>query len=158
MTIAHIRYGMYGGLAGGVVIGAMMGLQGSLPTIGKLVGRPGLITGLAVHILNSAALGAAFALTFGRRATSVRKGLCYGVLYGAVWWVVGPMTVVPLLLGAGVNWTFSDVILLLPSLVGHLIYGVVVGTIYGALQYLQPGSGRFRRRDHAPASRWDSNT
>ena len=40
MNAKQIIYGIFGGLAGGLVFGAMMGMMGMLPMVGKLVGQP----------------------------------------------------------------------------------------------------------------------
>ncbi len=45
MNVRNIKLGAYGGLAGGVVFGAMMGMMGMLPMIGKMVGHPSAVTG-----------------------------------------------------------------------------------------------------------------
>ncbi len=45
MSTRNIKLGAYGGLAGGVVFGAMMGMMGMLPMIGKMVGHPSAVTG-----------------------------------------------------------------------------------------------------------------
>jgi len=40
MSLTSIKHGVYGGLAGGVVFGAMMGMMGMLPMIGNMAGVP----------------------------------------------------------------------------------------------------------------------
>ncbi len=54
MKARNIKFGAYGGLAGGVVFGAMMGMMGMLPMIGKMVGLPSVFTGFLVHLLSLA--------------------------------------------------------------------------------------------------------
>ena len=48
MNGRNIKLGVSGGLAGGVVFGAMMAMMGMLPVIGKMVGYPSAVTGEAV--------------------------------------------------------------------------------------------------------------
>ena len=43
----NLKLGVYGGLAGGLVFGAMMGMLGMLPMIGMRVGFPSVVAGLA---------------------------------------------------------------------------------------------------------------
>ena len=38
MSAQNLKCGVYGGLAGGVVFGVMMGMTGRLPMIGQMVG------------------------------------------------------------------------------------------------------------------------
>ncbi len=136
MNAKQIIYGIFGGLAGGLVFGAMMGMMGMLPMVGKLVGQPSAGIGFIVHLVNSAIIGAGFAFVLGRLVTSIGSGLRYGLLYGGAWWLLGPLTLMPLFLdmGLGVNWNLTAAVNMLPSLVGHLIYGAVLGTSYAWLR------------------------
>ena len=136
MNARRIIHGIYGGLAGGLVFGMIMGMMGMLPMIGKLVGQPSAEVGFIVHMVNSAVIGAAFALLFGLRAKGAGSGWRYGALYGVFWWFLGPLTLMPYFLGMGlgVNWNITSAFNMMPSLMGHVIYGVILGFIYGFLQ------------------------
>ena len=135
MNVKQISYGIYGGLAGGLVFGAMMGMMGMLPMIGKLIGQPSAGIGFIVHLVNSAIIGAGFAFVLGRFVTSIGSGLRYGLLYGGAWWILGPLTLMPLFLGMGlgVNWNLTAAVNMLPSMMGHFIYGAILGMSYAAL-------------------------
>ena len=135
MDTRQIRYGIYGGLVGGLAFGALMGLMGMLPMIGKMVGHPSATVGFFAHLAISAAIGAGFAAVFGRVATKLGDGLSYGLLYGGVWWLLGPLTLMPLFMGMGlgVNWNTAAAIKMFPSLAGHLVYGALLGITYALL-------------------------
>ena len=62
MSVTSIKHGVYGGLAGGVVFGAMMAMMGMLPMIGNMVGSPSAWTGFFVHLMISATIGGSFAV------------------------------------------------------------------------------------------------
>ena len=136
MNAKQIIYGIFGGLAGGLVFGAMMGMMGMLPMVGKLVGQPSAGIGFIVHLVNSAIIGAGFAFVLGRLVTSIGSGLRYGLLYGGAWWILGPLTLMPLFLGMGlgVNWNLTAAVNMFPSMMGHLIYGAILGIGYVSLQ------------------------
>ena len=136
MNVRNIKLGVYGGLAGGVVFGAMMGMMGMLPMIGKMVGNPSAVTGFLVHLVISALIGASFATIFDRFVHGKSGGLGYGLLYGGTWWFLGPLTLMPLMMGMGlgVNWNATAAAQMLPSLFGHLIYGAILGLSYAWLQ------------------------
>ena len=135
MNANKISLGVLGGLIGGGVFGAMMGKMGMLPMVGQLVGQPTVGAGFLVHMVNSAILGAAFAVVLGRLATGIGRGLLQGLLYGGAWWLLGPLTLMPLFLGMGlgVNWNLTAAANMLPSLLGHLVYGALLGITYGWL-------------------------
>jgi len=40
----------------------------------------------------------------------------------------------PLMMGMGVNWNLAAATQMLPSLMGHLVYGALLGGVYGRLQ------------------------
>ncbi len=135
MNARNIKFGVYGGLAGGVVFGAMMGMMGMLPMIGKMVGHPSAVTGFLAHLVISALIGASFVVIFHGFIRGASGGLGYGLVYGGAWWFLGPLTLMPLMMGMGlgVNWTAAAASQMLPSLVGHLIYGTILGLSYGWL-------------------------
>src|SRR5215203_4062786 len=100
--------GVVGGVAGGLVFGAMMAAMGMLPMVASVVGSNSALIGFLYHMFNSVVIGAIFGLLFGAQDRTYRLGAALGLLYGAIWWVLGPM-----------------------SLVGHLLYGLVTGLVYG---------------------------
>ena len=99
MNVRNITLGAYGGLAGGVVFGAMMAMMGMLPMIGMMVGVPSAGVGFLVHLVISALIGISFAVLFDRFLGSVSSGLALGLIYGGAgmaqqhpkcfpaWWV-----------------------------------------------------------------------
>ena len=137
MTTRELKWGAYGGVAGGLIFGAMMGMMGMLPMIGSMVGQPTAGVGFAVHMVNSVIIGAGFAIVLGRFVSGIGSGVGAGLLYGAAWWILGPLTLMPLFMGMGfgVNWNAAAAAAMLPSLVGHLIYGGVLGLVYTWLRH-----------------------
>jgi hypothetical protein len=140
------------GIAGGVVFGIMMGMMGMLTLIGQMVGFPNPLAGFAVHLMISAVIGGIFAAVVGDRLTGTPAGLGYGAAYGAVWWFIGPLTLMPLLMGMGLgaNWNGTAVVGMLPSLMGHVIYGLILGAVYA---WLTRRSGAVPSRARPAAGR-----
>ncbi len=138
MNVTSIKHGVYGGLAGGVVFGAMMAMMGMLPMIGNMVGVPSAWVGLLVHLMISAAIGGSFAVLLD--ASGQRGGVGSGLAYGFAWWILGPLTLMPFFMGMGlgVNWNVAAIGEAMPSLVGHLIFGAVLGVTY---RWLRESSG-----------------
>ena len=135
MKIGKLKYGVYGGLAGGLVFGGMMGMMGMLITIGQMAGMPSPVWGFVVHMMISAFIGSTFAVLFDAHVTNKKTGTTLGLLYGGIWWFLGPLTLMPLLMGMGLgaNWSLSAVVQMFPSLIGHLIYGAILGCTYAWL-------------------------
>lgn len=132
MNARNLKLGALGGLLGGAVFGMMMGMMGMLPMIGQMVGQPSALVGFAVHMVNSAIIGVGFVVVFGRSVDGFGSGITTGLIYGGVWWLLGPLTLMPLFMGMGfgVNWSLAAAQSMLPSLVGHIMYGLILGTSY----------------------------
>jgi hypothetical protein len=56
------------------------------------------------------------------------------ICYGLIWWFIGPLTLMPIVLGGTFNWTTETAGALLPSLIGHLIYGAVTAVVFLVLE------------------------
>lgn len=56
--------------------------------------------------------------------------LFWGLVYGALWWFLGPLTLLPILLGQSVTWDLVSGQNLPPSLFGHLAYGAVTAAVF----------------------------
>ena len=141
MSTRELKLGAYGGLAGGLIFGMMMGMMGMLPMIGSMIGQSTAAAGFAVHMANSVIIGAGFAIVLGRFVSGARSGVGLGFAYGGAWWILGPLTLMPLFrgMGLGVNWNAAAAAAMLPSLVGHLMYGGVLGLVYTWLRHRASG-------------------
>ena len=56
------------------------------------------------------------------------------LVYGLLWWLRGPLTLLPILLGAPPQWTLAAASATFPSLVGHLAYGAALGVAFYRLE------------------------
>ncbi len=121
----RILAGVLGGLAGGIVFGMMMAMMGMLTMIASMVGSDSAWVGFAVHLMISIGIGLGLTVLFGNRLlTGYGRGVVVGLVYGAIWWVLGPLIMMPLMLGMPM---FTIDMAALLSLMGHLIYGAILG-------------------------------
>lgn len=128
--------GAAAGLAGGVTFGVMLTMM--MPAvigqaIPALVGLSGTVAGWVVHLVFSAAFGVAFAAAVGAFDATDRVGrnAGLGTGYGALLWLVNIGVIWPLWLQA-VGFPNAPAFpnLAWMPLVGHLLYGVVLGATY----------------------------
>ena len=77
-------------------------------------------------------IGATYAILFSRWATKPATAVLIGVGYGAVWWVLGALWLMPAKLGM-TDMIFHVGTTQWRSLVGHLIYGLLLGLTFGLL-------------------------
>lgn len=123
--------GALAGLAGGLVFGALMAMMGMLPMVAMLVGSTSAVVGAVVHLVISAGLGTLFALVVPSLSTGMM--VVAGAVYGVVWWVLGPLLIMPTLLGM-TQMIFTVDSASLMSLVGHVLFGVVAAGVLLALR------------------------
>jgi len=119
--------GIVGGLVGGIVFGIMMTMMGMMPMIASMVGSQSPLVGWLIHLIISLFIGVTFAWLFGDRSTTYGAGLLWGIVYGFVWWVLGALVIMPAMLGMPLFMFDSTTIM---SLVGHIIYGALLGLGY----------------------------
>lgn len=127
-----IQSGIIAGLGGGILFGLLMAVQGMLPMVGMLVRQENALVGFVVHMLISAFIGATFGLIATRLPSSGGALLAAGALYGVIWWVLGALILMPLMLGMN-EMVFAVGQMQWMSLVGHLIFGVVLGFLFHRL-------------------------
>lgn len=125
--------GAIGGLVGGAIFGMMMGMMGMLSMVGMLVGSESAGVGFIVHMGISAFIGAVYGLVAGRLSNTVPVALGAGVANGIVWWVLGALILMPLMLG------MSQMVFVIEraqwmSLLGHILYGVVTALVFFVLR------------------------
>jgi uncharacterized membrane protein YagU involved in acid resistance len=120
-----IIIGVTGGVVGGLFFGVLMLLQGMLPAVAQLVRSDSLLVGSLVHMTISSLFGAAFGLLLDQRRVTIARTLLLGLAYGVFWWVLGALTLMPLLLGATPQLSAAFTAPALWSLLGHLIYGLL---------------------------------
>ena len=129
-VLRSLGWGAWAGLAGGVVSAPIMLATGVLP---KLAGvdspLPGF-GGLFLHLSISALIGMSYGVLFRNEAPSLGLGIAWGWLFGLLWWYVGPLTLLPLLRTGSCDWTAEAASALLPSLVGHLIFGATTAFVF----------------------------
>lgn len=123
--------GILGGLAGGVVFGVMMQMMGMIPMIAMLVGSESMAMGWIIHLAIASFIGATFALLLGGRANRPGSSTALGLGYGLVWWILGPLLIMPARLGMP---TFMINDMTVNSLIGHLVYGAVLGLTYALVR------------------------
>jgi uncharacterized membrane protein YagU involved in acid resistance len=121
--------GAIAGLAGGAVFGMMMGMMGMLPMVGMLVRQENAVIGFIVHMVISAFIGAVYGLVAGRFAVNTTTALVGGIINGVVWWVLGALVLMPLMLGM-TQMVFVIGQAQWMSLLGHIIYGLVTSFVF----------------------------
>jgi hypothetical protein len=152
---SDISNGILSGLIGGVIFGIMMQMMnaptpegGQMPMmvmVAKVVRSDSITVGWLYHLFNSAVIGAVFGWLLGTRSERITAGLRWGAAYGFVWWILGGLILMPVFLGMQ---PFAPLLMApmrpvaMGSLMGHLIYGVILGAAFTMLKQGIPGITR----------------
>lgn len=129
MHARRIVIGAVAGLAGGLMFGALMQMMGMMEMVGKLVGQESAAVGWPVHLVISALIGGGYGATLGQLEHTWVRGAGLGMMYGALWWVVGGLLLMPAQLGMPV-FELGETQLM--SLMGHAVFGLVAGLVFTA--------------------------
>jgi uncharacterized membrane protein YagU involved in acid resistance len=129
-SVRTIGMGMAGGIVGGLLFTVVMVGVGALPAVASLVGASSSVAGLLIHLVISILVGVSYGLLFQQQAGGYGAELAWGMLYGLCWWVLGALTLFPLLLRQAPDWSLGVIAGAYPSLVGHLLYGAGLGLFF----------------------------
>lgn len=133
--------GLVGGLVGGMVFGAMMStmmpnvIEMGIPALYGIEGPAGL-AGWIIHMSNSAVLGVVFGAVVGASDLNGTGKLAgAGIVYGIVLWIALAAVVMPVWLSA-VGFPMAPPLPNLDpmSVVGHAVYGAVLGVVYAVVR------------------------
>jgi len=131
--VSTVIAGGIAGMGGGAVFGMMMAMMGMLPMVAMLVGSQSAVVGFLVHMVISAGIGAFYGLLASRLPQTTGRAIVAGMVNGVVWWVVGALVLMPLMLGMG-EMVFHIGTDQWFSLMGHVIFGVIAGLLFVPLR------------------------
>src|SRR5216684_235608 len=124
------------GLVGGWAFGKWMEQVDFYPVIAGLVGSTSPIVGDTLHYLFAAIIGVSFGVLFQRDVRGYGSSMAWGMAYGIFWWFLGPLTLLPLGSGKPLDWSATHASDLLGSLIGNIIFGLIVGLFYAVVDRL----------------------
>lgn len=125
-----LQWGALAGLAGGLVSSPFMFAAHVLSRVAGVDTQLSTVSGLLVHLIVSTLIGMSYGVLFRDEASNLAMAGAWGWVFGLIWWYVGPLTLLPLILTGEIDWRISAVSALLPSLLGHLIYGACTASLF----------------------------
>lgn len=141
-----LQWGALAGLAGGLVSSPFMFAAHVLSSVAGVSTQLSTLSGLLVHLLVSTFIGMSYGVLFRDEASNLAMAGAWGWVFGLIWWYVGPLTLLPLLLTGEIDWRISAASALLPSLLGHLIYGACTASLFYVLEQAYTNKHRLDPR------------
>lgn len=128
------------GVLRGAVVGGFAGLLGGLwfaqltATAAPFAAQLG-----PARLLGPVAVGALYGVLFQGSVRGLGGSLGYGVVFGMLLWLAGPLTVAPLLGGEGVDWSATAVAAAYPAFVANVVSGLLLGLLHAVFDRLWGG-------------------
>ena len=132
--VNSLVHGVTAGLIGGSVFGVQMAVGGMLPMVAQMVGSSSPVVGFIVHLVISAFIGAVYGVIASRLPAGWLVSLGAGIVNGVVWWVLGALVIMPLVLGMS-EMVFQVGDMQWMSLIGHLIFGIVAAAFFTLIHH-----------------------
>jgi NADH:ubiquinone reductase (H+-translocating) len=150
----HLLAGAAAGLTGGVVLAWTTHTQGYMPAVAAAMGLHQASGSVPLFLVAATLMGVGFAAIFRYQPDSYAAMISGGMLYGLLWWIVGPLTLQPLLTGTSLTWSLAQADAAFPSLIGHLLYGGVTGFSFYVLMTLYGRGGPVTLPVTTKGPRW----
>ncbi len=123
----ELAAGALAGLVAGVPFALAMLQDPRAAEVTGLLGVNASGAGLALHFALAAVVGAGFGALHNHDSRGYAAAITLGVVLGLLAWVLGPLTLRPLLDGVGPTWSIGEASAFFPSLIGHLMFGGLAG-------------------------------
>ncbi len=133
-TVRALGWGAAASVGGSLLFSLVMVATGALPRIAHVMGGTSAAAGFLVHLIIGTLIGMSYGVLFRHEAPNASSGIAWGLVYGLIWWFLGPLTLLPILLGGTFTWTTAAAGTALPSLIGHLIYGAATASAFLLLE------------------------
>lgn len=142
-------WGGAAGLAGGVGMGIWMSVSrpvmdtAMITMVAGLLGSTNAFAGWLIHLAIALFAGVTFGVVLGQFAQRLAPAVVLGLAYGAVWWTLGALWIMPANMGMPV-FEWNDVTA--SSLGAHLVFGLLAGATFASIpQAMGKHTGPARR-------------
>ncbi len=132
----HAAWGAAAGLVGGIGMGLWMSVSkpmrdtAMITMVAGLLGTTNAFAGWLIHLGIATFAGITFGALLGQYTQRLAPAVVLGLVYGAVWWTVGALWIMPANMGMPV-FEWNDVTT--SSLGAHLVFGLLAGVSFAAI-------------------------
>lgn len=132
--VLSVGWGSAAGFCGGLIALPIMIQTGVIAKLAGLDSGVPLAVAIFAHLAVSTLIGASYGVLFRGEGSDVVSGSLWGFMVGLTAWYAGPLTLMPLIRTGECDWRPEAAAALLPSLVGHLLFGAATANIFLAFE------------------------
>lgn len=122
----RIVAGIAGAVIAGLVLGMMMQMMGLMTDLSDMIGMESVAVGWIIHLMMSVLFGVVYGAVLMAASVKLGANLGLGAVYGIAIWIMGPLLIMPMMMGDDVLAIDTDTLMML---MGHVIWGVLTGAI-----------------------------
>lgn len=130
----NMLQGIISSIVGGAFFSFFLVKSGMFVNFASMIGLQAADVGVLIHLGASVVFGIIYATIFCCMVRNIPMGIITGLIFGVGIWFVGPMTLMPFLASGAVLgslWTPDAMLTNMDPLIGHLVYGFILGLCYG---------------------------
>jgi hypothetical protein len=131
-----IFVGGFAGVLGGMIFGRWSSAGDYFPLIVGLGDLNSRAATVALEFGVALFIGASFGLLFQRDVRGYGSSMGWGLGFAIFCWFLGPLTVFRVVSGLTLDWSAVHGSELFGSLVGHILYGLILGVAYATIDRL----------------------
>ncbi|ANU23092.1 hypothetical protein [Planococcus donghaensis] len=124
-----VKASLIGSTVAGILFGIYMQIMGMIPMIASMVGSDSLVLGWIMHMMISWIFG----LGYGAMTLFSSRYYVLGVIHGVLIWIIGPLLVMPIMMGMGPMFGQMFASDQLMSLVTHLAFSLILAVVFSKL-------------------------
>ncbi len=121
-----IKASLIGGTVAGILFGILMQMMGKISMIAMMMGFDSLVVGWIIHMMISLIFGAGFGVI----ASGREKVYSLATVYGIILWIVGPLLIMPAMMGMGVMLGQAFTPENLMNLMTHVVFSFILAFVY----------------------------
>ena len=128
-----------GGLAGmlaGFVFGQWVSPGNYFPLLAGYGELDSRIATVVLHFAVALLMGATFGVLFQNDIRGYGSSMAWGLAYSMFWWFLGPLTLSRVVARLPLDWSAKQGSNMFGSLIGHILYGLMLGVTYAAFDRL----------------------
>ncbi len=122
----RVKASLIGSTVAGVLFGIFMQMMGMMPVLASMLGSESLVLAWIMHMMISWIFG----LGYGAMTLLSSRYYVLGILHGVIIWVIGPLLVMPMMMGMGpmIGNMFASEQLM--NLVTHLAFSLILAAVF----------------------------